>query len=238
MTVTDMYCSKRVSRSAWPRAVGPLAAIACWMVLAGPASAQSASGDCGSLANAFGPFDYTDASNRTQQPGGAESPLSLVERAHFTSEVERLISGVSSVSPIDDLVYTLRAFPNHHRALHALATYQVRHQPRKLGPYSIDCWFDRAIRFRPNDPTVRVVYGIYLARVDRNQDALTEYKTALENNPNLPEAHYNLGLLYTDLKEYDLALEHALEAYEAGYPLPGLRRRLVRAGAWQSDEED
>lgn len=65
---------------------------------------------CGSLQNAFGPFDYRDPAAR------AES-LQVVERYHFTADVEMLRRGKASANVLDDLNYTLRAFPNHHRAL-------------------------------------------------------------------------------------------------------------------------
>lgn len=42
--------------------------------------------------------------------------------------------------------------------------------------------------------------------------------------------HYFLGLVLLDLKEFAAAQEHARQAYELGYPLPGLRQRLARAG--------
>jgi len=35
-----------------------------------------------------------------------------------------------------------------------------------------------------------------------------------------------------ELKEYDLALKHALRAYELGYPLMGLKNKLKRLGVW------
>ena len=44
---------------------------------------------------------------------------------------------------------------------------------------------------------------------------------------------YNIGLLQVDLKRYDAALEHAHSAYLGGFPLPGLRDKLKRAGAWR-----
>ncbi len=42
--------------------------------------------------------------------------------------------------------------------------------------------------------------------------------------------HYLLGLVLMDMKDFPAAQEHARRAYELGYPLPGLRDRLARAG--------
>lgn len=44
------------------------------------------------------------------------------------------------------------------------------------------------------------------------------------------QLNYMLGLVLVDLGEFDAAREHARKAYELGYPLPGLRDRLARAG--------
>jgi TPR repeat protein len=47
---------------------------------------------------------------------------------------------------------------------------------------------------------------------------------------NSPELYYNLGLLYLDMKDLRQAKEYADKAYGEGYPLPGLKNRLERAG--------
>lgn len=78
---------------------------------------------CGDLANAYGPFDYTNPEHRSKN-------LGVVERFHFTLEVESLIRGKSSYI-WGDLDYTLRAFPNHHRALYAFARYEIRERQKK-----------------------------------------------------------------------------------------------------------
>ena len=38
--------------------------------------------------------------------------------------------------------------------------------------------------------------------------------------------------IHCELKEYELANEHAHKAYSMGYPLKGLRNKLKRLGAW------
>ena len=208
------------------------------IVLGTDAIAQDSGSLCGSLENPFGPFDYTDPENARVQSGGGESPLSLVERAHFTTDVENLIRGASSFDPITDLEYTLRAFPNHHRALNAIANYYLKDRESFESEFSIECWFDRAMRFRPGDPLIRVVYGVFLAKQKKNLESLEQYEEALAMRHDLPEAHYNIGLLYSELEEYELAYQHAIQAYALGYPLPGLRNRLQRVGAWKAIEPE
>jgi hypothetical protein len=39
--------------------------------------------------------------------------------------------------------------------------------------------------------------------------------------------------VYFDLKDYDKSLEHAQIAYAQGFPLPGLKHKLQKAGKWR-----
>jgi len=177
---------------------------------------------CGSLTNAYGPYDYSDAGERALR-------LPIVEQYHFTPQVESLRAGQSGAIA-DDLDYTLRAFPNHHRALWAVAQLQLR-DAKQLQKYrSADCYFDRAIRWRSQDATVRMVYGIYLARKGNRKEAVQQYQAAISLAPDNAEVHYNAGLVYLELNDIEKALIHAKRAYALGYPLPGLRKRLAQMG--------
>jgi len=114
------------------------------------AIAQSASTmACGKLENAYGPFDYTNPSDR-------EKKLPIVEKFHFTPSVETLVHGNSS-TVAKDLDYTLRAFPNHHRALYAMLRYQLKNKGPAGARYTIECYFDRALRLAPKDGEVYVL---------------------------------------------------------------------------------
>ena len=184
---------------------------------------------CGDIyAKRYGPFDYTN-------PADFKKHLPVVEQYHFTSDVENLISGNTADAPGSDLSYTLNAFPNHHRALAAIAKLAIRQKTNKprLSRYTVECWFDRAIEWRPRDGMVRMIYGNYLSHVKRYKEALPQYLEAeelLKNNANL---FYNMGLLYFNTKEYDKSLQYAKKAYGGGFPLPGLKNMLVKAGKWE-----
>lgn len=189
------------------------------------ASAAPAEERCGSLINAIGPWDY-----RTASPTRRD----LIERFHFKRETETL-QGESVVGIAGDLAYTLRVFPNHPRALLAMADLGLR-EKRSLprgSPYSVECWFERAMRFRPDDGQVRLVYGIALLKAGQVQAAITRLGEADKLTPNDPNVYYNLGLAYFDAKDYDKSLEYARKAYGLGFPLPGLRNKLQRVDKWQ-----
>lgn len=195
-----------------------------------------AANQCGSLEDGYGPFDYNDPKNR--------QGLSVVERRHFTPKVENLISGESTSSVLADLDYTLRHYPNHHRALLAVTKYELREiqryqQQNKIYvapvghfPQTADCYFNRAIRWRPNDPNVYLIQGIYLQLKGDLDTALKAYKKSESIQPNSADLQYNLGLLYFEKKQYALAKNHAKKAYQLGYPLLGLRHKLTVVGHW------
>ena len=184
---------------------------------------------CGTLQNAYGPFDYRSASPDKKQ---------LVEGAHFTREVEQLIRGKTSTTPVGDLDYTLRAFPNHPRALYSLMKWGERKKTENPSGahWPIWCYFDRAIRFQPEDAQVRILYGLYLQKKGRFSQSLEQLQEAERFAGDSANVLYNIGLVYLDLNNADKALEYAHRAYKLGFPLKGLRNRLERAGKWKSSE--
>jgi len=210
----------------YSKSVACFAAIAIVAGASGSARADElGDDDCGSLANAFGPFDYRTAPPET---------LKVVEDYHFTPKVERLAAGQSGA--IDgDLDYTLRAFPNHHRALLTLAKFSILNKNPKLPNmhYPVPCWFERGMRYAPNDGEVHAIYGYYLSRLGKNAEALESFLRAIELGSEAGNTYYNLGLVQLSLKKYDDALRSAKIAREKGFSLPGLRRKLEALGRWR-----
>ncbi|MDD2667238.1 MULTISPECIES: hypothetical protein [Zoogloea] len=196
-------------------------------MLSSPGWADELPFQCGPLSNAYGPYDYrTDLSK-----------LNIVEIAHFTSDVENLRKGVQSVRPGPDLNYTLRAFPNHHRALMSIVRLGARDKSDKPATgYTVECFLMRAEAFRPDDPMVKLIYGIHLLNQGKSKLALVKLDDARELPLESPNFFYNLGLAYFSAGHYDRALTSAHKAYALGFPLPGLRDKLKRAGKWKDPE--
>jgi tetratricopeptide (TPR) repeat protein len=187
------------------------------------ASTSHAFEECGELANSYGPYDYRTSRDK----------LAIVESVHFTPDVESLRGGVTG-QLAGDIDYTLRASPNHPRALIAMANLgrNLKSEQPPGAKYTLACYFDRAVRFADDDPMVRLVYGTYLSRVGKQKDAIAQLQIALKLDEANANIHYNLGLVYLDLKDYPKAREHAQRAYALGFALPGLRKRLEEAGQW------
>lgn len=189
-----------------------------------PVWAQSDNLACGSLANAYGPLDY-----RTDH-----DKLQIVLGAHFTPQVEALVGGNTSATAGGDIDYTLRAIPNNPRALIAMMRLGEKEKtPQPRGSrYSVECWFDRAVRFRPDDVIVRMIYSTYLNKQGRLAAANKELEIATTYAKDDAFAHYNIGLHYFDLKNYGQALAEAHKAIALGFPQTALRDRLKSVGKW------
>ena len=90
----------------------------------------------------------------------------------------------------------------------------------------------RAIHEAPRDAQARV----YLAAVIRDygwtEAALTELKRAIDIDPNLPDAHYNLAVTYLESRppRIELARRHYFKAIDLGAaPAPELEKALESA---------
>lgn len=182
-------------------------------------------GDFNYSSEAIGPLDYRTTPRHVRD---------LVERRHFTRDVEKLIKG-STGSVAQDISYTLRAFPNHPRALKSTAELTRRNNggtPPGLG-FSLACWFDRAVAFRPDDIQIRILWAFELIKLKDAAAALEQTRAAEELANDNAAAQYNVGLLYFDLGDYERSMANAKLAYAGGFSLPGLRDKLIRAGKWK-----
>lgn len=192
---------------------------------------------CGPIKTGFGPFDYRpERDPPTAGTGDHVTKLRLVEGAHFTPGVEMLISAAKSKgSPGGDIDYTLRAFPNHHRALLSVMRYGEKlksDMPYGL-KFTVECYFERAVRFANDDPIVRMIYSTYLDKNKRRPEAITQLEHATKLAADSGFTHFNIGLFYTEMKVYDKALSSAHRAMELGFERTELREQIKAAGQWQ-----
>ncbi len=208
-------------------AVASVVAIAAaWPSLA--AAIETNSIVCGVLRSPgqYGPFDYRTI---------PLEPKTLVESAHFLPKVEAGIAGNAS-SVAGDIDYTLRAIPNHPRALLAMMRYATKvHSEQPDGArYPVECYFDRAIRMAPDDPMPHVLYAGYLKDRKRIAQAKAQLQEAesIRGDPGTFDLDYNMGLLYLDVGEPDKAAAAARRAYALGAPFPSLMNRLKAQGKW------
>lgn len=211
-------------------------ALLLWATLGGPAHASfELDPACGNLNNNYlgKPTDYRSASAEQRN---------LVEGAHFRTEHAQIMKGrttfqqgENSGSLMGGFDYTLRVFPNHHLALQDIDRLGLLLKSEKPvnATYPLECYYKRAIAFLPDDGMVRLLYGLYLNRRGKAKEALVQFRFADENSPDDTNVQYNLGLAYFQAKDYEQAREYAKRAYDRGFPLPGLKQMLIKAGKWE-----
>lgn len=155
-----------------------------------------------------------------------------IESHHFDADTEALIRGKTAATPGGDIEFLVRYIPNHPRGLSALVRLSLRDRtPRPSGvQVNVECYLVRALEFRAGDVLVEQIYGTYLARLGRNEEAVKRFKNAESIAPEDALIAYNLGLLYVELGDFEQARRYAQKAYSSGISFPGLRDRLARAG--------
>jgi len=195
-----------------------------------PAAEEEGSSPCGPIAlpGHYGPYDYVTESGK----------LNIVHPFHFTPKVEALIGGESGYLG-GDLSYTLNASPNHHRALVAAMNYALRTNsatpPHMM--MSVECYFDRATRFRPEDTVVRALFGLYLGRLKRMPEAIRQLEAATHYADDNGLKQHNIGLAYFDLGLFEPALKQAHLARKLGFEGGLLEGKLKAANHWQDPAE-
>lgn len=199
------------------------------VVAVSPATAQQKpEGPCGNpFVNHFGPFDYRTAPEQTR---------GMVERPHFPPGVETLTkpSKTTFGQMAQDIAYTLHVFPNHPRALLTMARAAERFKadPAPGARYTVDCYFERGVQFRPDDTIVRALFAVYLAKTKRQDQAVRHLDIASDYAKDNPLSHFNIGLVYFDIGQYDRALKSAHTALALGNPRQELVDRLKRVNKW------
>jgi hypothetical protein len=186
---------------------------------------------CSGREISYGPFDYTNAANKGDK-------LNIVETYHYTKDIQMLIKGNTDYLG-EDLDYTVTAFPNHHKALGTLMHYQLIYQhdiatkAKRPLPSPVECYFQRAIHFAPQDPLNYIMYGTYLRKIQHPQEANELYKKALQALPNELSINYSYGLFLFESKKYPEALAQAKLIYAQNFPKQKLKELLIKSGHWQ-----
>lgn len=152
-----------------------------------------------------------------------------VKRNHLDPAMAAMRQGNYSRGVKADLSFVMSSWPNYYPVLEALITYDLGGGKTYDFP-TTRCFLERARTIFPDDVKVRLLEGYYFWKKNDKDRAISSYEDALALDPDASDAHYNLGLVYLEMNQYDKAREHAKAAYAAGYPLTGLKNRLAKAG--------
>ena len=214
MTVMGRYLGT-MRRSATELVSGLALAFAAsvFVLTAGSASSQETDNQLGDLGCGkyrfvdIPPFDYR------LKDVTAEGAKGAWDLDHFhTSIVRREMQKPVpySADVMSNLDFALRHSRNHHEALTLLIQYELRGGNLLTYP-SARCYLDWARRFTPDDSDVYLLGGNYFWKKGDRARAKAWYEKAIELNPESAEAHYNIGLFYVELKDYESARRHATD---------------------------
>jgi tetratricopeptide (TPR) repeat protein len=175
------------------------------------------------------PSDHEPRDYRLRDTPELRWAVQDVNRNHYDPAMTEMREGNYSRNALADLSYTLNWWPNHHAALQALITYEIG-GGRRHEFLSTLCFIERAKAMYPDDMNVRLIEAYYFYKRKDRPRAISIYEDVLAKDPGSADAHYNLGLMYFEMSKFEKAREHAQIAYSQGYPLAGLRKKLVKAG--------
>ena len=102
----------------------------------------------------------------------------------------------------------------------------------------MECYFLRAVVFRPKDRIARMLFAQFLIHKSRFDEAAEQLVVAARLALDNPFTQYNVGLLYFEMKNYPKALEQAHKALALGLDRPELRDKLKGVNAWQDSSTE
>lgn len=86
---------------------------------------------------------------------------------------------------------------------------------------------------QPELPGAYVALALLYRRNEQNSKAVQILDMGLDRvtNPSA-ELYYTAAIAYIEKNDLETAQVYAIEAYDLGYPLPGLKRKLTKLGYW------
>jgi len=168
--------------------------------------------------NSYGYLDYINPADQTK--------LAQANKTYFRSPDNRNPNAYPK-----GVTKPLRISPNHHQALYAMLTYYKGPRPNKNDEgegYSMECYFKRASFHSPKDATVYMLHGMYYHWKSDWTNSEEQYMQASKLQPGNVQITYNLGLMYFEKGDYESAAKQARIAYDRGFPMEGLRKKLKK----------
>ena len=193
---------------------------------------QGGFAQCNTTADASYRVDYRD------QSAAKVWLINDITQNHCNANVQSLKGNIHG-NPrfiMDDIHYTLERVPNHRPCLAAVMKYQSKKgypfYPNEAHYPTAECYLLNARQVFPDDYFVVGIMGVEQYNRGHYEQAAKTFESVLEKQPKNAEVLYNLGLTYFAMKDYPRAAKSAEQSYGLGFPLPGLKRKLIQVGAW------
>jgi tetratricopeptide (TPR) repeat protein len=98
--------------------------------------------------------------------------------------------------------------------------------------------FSKANILSPKDEKILEEKAAALAKAKQVNEAVAAYQDLIQLNPEKHKAHYELGVLYEDLKDYALAQKNYLKALKLSSSISLYKKSIVTLAKKQNDQQD
>jgi hypothetical protein len=158
--------------------------------------------------------DHIDSFGTASSHGSATPAPDFVPQSAVPTFSQNVAVNVIKNDRVDDAAVA-EAERSGDATLAAAANYQAGRFALEQGDRDASArYFDRALRFKPDDPAVLTNYAAVLVRIGRPQDAVPLAEHATRVAPDSPDAWAVLGYAYTQAdraKDAIVAFEHSLK---------------------------
>lgn len=156
--------------------------------------------------------------------------LVLLNRSKFSTSTDK----ASTLSDaFQEVNFTLQRIPEtsplYSSVLAAIA--RIQQELKKFD--SAKQYLDRAIAIAPDEPAAYILLALLYREQGNQQQALQTLEQGNTVTDGMSaDIHYNLGLIELEIGKVESAAKHAKAAYDLGYPLSGLKNKLMAKNAW------
>jgi len=158
-----------------------------------------------------------------------------LQRAQFGDTTQP--TGFVLDKAIQEMNYTMRNIPASSQIANKVAADLATALMEKGEDAQAQRLLSRQIESQPQGEQAYLASALVFHRSGNYSKALVILQQGLANvvNPSA-ELYYMIGLVSVDLNKFAEAADYASKAYEMGYPLPGLKDRLIRSGHWPENQ--
>lgn len=157
--------------------------------------------------------------------------LALLNRSKFSPQGNEKASMLSDA--FQEVNFTLQRIPETSPIYSSVLAVTARIQQEQKKFDSAKQYLERAISIAPDDPSAYILLSLlYREQGDLQLAMQTLEQGNTVTNGVSADIQYNLGLIALETGKLDSATKHAKAAYDLGYPLPGLKNKLIAKNAW------
>lgn len=144
--------------------------------------------------------------------------LNNVEKLHYQQGVDKVNQHKMEYA-WSEFAFILHYFPNHPQALEQISELGIK---MKQTDRAIK-YFEQALKLYPDEAATYSIFGRFLTKIGKLDEAIHQHKQAISLNSNSPEFHYQLALAYRAQEKFAQFHREENLAFKLGYQQPHLQ---------------